>query len=379
MVEAMHFTLSQHPDYDELIQSKLNDIVRQILDVIQPPTILLYGSLGRGEGTVINNPETGIKILSDFEIGIVSGNITDFRYLKELRRKINSGNDVEVTLSFFLPTRFTHKISSNWSLFESKRVTLEQYDLVEGMRVLHGSDPRSQSLNLAASNIFPWDALRLIFNRSAELIISKHNPIKFAEDSDKPINKLLIACGDAVLLLSGNYHCSYALRREVIRENFKKESKKMYSDVDWDMVLSGYNWKLNVSSSKFPPVRLEDIFANVYVPVLRYCTSEIFGWTFDSLDDFGNRYLDEKNLKYCSRLYPGQPLLQDGMLLIRSSLQHIINLKLLTSKQAHGVFVEIVKHTEKLLNPIHQSTSPIYSNTDVQKLISKWEIVSSVL
>jgi hypothetical protein len=112
---------------------------------------------------------------------------------------------------------------------------------------------------------------------------------------------------------------------------------------------------------------------------LKYCTGQIFGWTFDCLDDFGNRFLAEKHLKDCSRLYPGFPLLQECMLLIRSSLNRRLTLELLTFKQAHGVFVEIVKCTEKLLNQMQRQTPGIFTSKEIQRILSRWDIVSSVL
>ncbi len=293
------------------VDSLLGYCVESILKVTRPRAIVLYGSLGRGEGTACGAPN-GPALLSDIELGVVSRNLVAALPLRHLCKKLQE-ESLDVTLSFFLPRRFSTRVASNWAL-PSQFLTLEQYELLSGLRVLYGRDPRSENFVPVVTQIMPWDALRLVFNRVAEFLACLLETPVAGYRLAKSINKLLVACGDATLLLAGDYHHLLLERRYRLQALLQDPRVEGLPDrVDWGSVLAAYDWRLRPTNDT-QTIALPSLINHAVFPVMRLCTRRILGWSFDDAGEFAARYLSSPNLKDCSRSFPGHPWLQSLLL-----------------------------------------------------------------
>ena len=320
MVEQESFVVSGDEQLNAHIGLLVRSIVERVLEITKPKSIILYGSFARGEGTVYKGDDD-FKIFSDVEIGIVSRNVVRLPAIRRLNRDLRA-EGTDVTLSFFLPRRFTTLVASNWAL-PSASLTLEQYELMTGLRVLYGTDPRPNGTALSPSSIMRWDALRLLFNRAAELLDSLIEEPIVRDELLKASNKLLIACGDAALLLTNGYHYSYLERRQRLQAIIGEAALEDWPwGVNWECVLKAYEWKLNPSHETEAIVPLRTVTSEALIPVLRFCTEKIFGWSFQEVRKFREQYLGSPALKNCSRSFAGHPFLQNLLLAIKQILYY---------------------------------------------------------
>ena len=318
MVGQDSFVVSGDEQLNAHIGLLVRSIVERVLEITKPKSIILYGSFARGEGTVYKGDDD-FKIFSDVEIGIVSRNVVRLPAIRRLNRDLRA-EGTDVTLSFFLPRRFTTLVASNWAL-PSGSLTLEQYELMAGLRVLHGTDPRPNGTALLPSSIMRWDALRLLFNRAAELLDSLIEEPIVRDELLKASNKLLIACGDAALLLTNGYHYSYLERRQRLQAIVGEAALEDWPwGVNWGCVLKAYEWKLNPSHKTEAIVPLNTVASEALIPILHFCTEKIFGWSFRGIEEFREKYWGSPALKNCSRSFAGHPFLQNLLLAIKQIL-----------------------------------------------------------
>jgi len=306
------FIESRDDQINAFVSSQVDYYLNRILGVIQPRAVVLYGSFGKGEGTVICD-SNDIDVLSDFEIGVVSGDVTKLPALRRLGRDLQRDGPA-VTLSFFLPRRFRTRVASNWTP-PSRHLTLEQYELIAGLRVLNGKDPRPRGAVLSSSSIMRWDGLRTIFNRVADLLASlialPVNPNQVWMSA----SKLLISCGDARLMVAKAYHHSYRERSVRLQSLvFTSSLENGPHQANWKSIADAYEWKLNPSQVGSLSIELEAIVEGVLLPVLRFYTDTVYGWTFQTAGEFRERYLNSSMLKNFSRSFIGYPLFQSVLI-----------------------------------------------------------------
>jgi hypothetical protein len=136
------FTIYNNPAVDQKIQSELDVITQEILSSIRPITILLAGSFGRGEGSVLIKDDHIIPVM-DYDLLIIAkeDSLLTENELEELKGRIKDrcqSGELE-----------RHVITScHVDLFQS---TLEQfqtnahlsiYDMKSGSILLYGKDVR---------------------------------------------------------------------------------------------------------------------------------------------------------------------------------------------------------------------------------------------
>lgn len=318
MVARETFVESRNEQINAYVGSQVEYYLNRILAVIRPRAVVLYGSFGKGEGTVICD-SNDINVLSDFEIGVVSADITKLPAVRRLGRELQ-GDGPDVTLSFLLPRRFNTRVASNWTL-PSRRLTVEQYELIAGLRVLYGKDPRPSGAVLPSTSIMRWDGLRSIFNRVAELLASLTSVSANPNQIWMSMNKLLISCGDARLIVAKAYHHSYRERSGRIQSMILTPALAEWSnEANWRFIADAYEWKLNPTPVGSLSIGLGALIEEILLPVLRSYTNTVFGWSFQNTEEFRERYLGSSKLKNCSRSYIGYPLFQSILLAMKRGL-----------------------------------------------------------
>ncbi len=332
---------------NQYISSRIGYYVESILKIINPIGIVLYGSLGRTEGTVVNIGNS-YKLLSDFEIGVISRNIFDVLRLRRLNDSWDIGTD-DVTISFFLPRRFSKMTVSNWAL-TSGQLTLEQYNLIAGSKILYGQVPNINQAWCSPGLIMKWDALRLVFNRTAGLLQAFVKDEFDALEIQYCFNKMLIACGDALLILSNNYESSYKKRKIILEQSYSKADGIFTSlNIKWDLILSAYEWKMNPSHGSQNHLSADELLNGSILPTLRICCQTIFGWNFDRTEEFRNLYLASPELKHCSRTFSGNTMFQNMLIAIKRGMKsNDWNFNQRMWREAHEIYAGLICLFESL-------------------------------
>ena len=204
------YTLLADPQADDIVEAHLLTVRECVLRYFQPQALILAGSFGRGEGSISLDNEQ-IRFYSDYEISLVSSSPRARLFIEPIQRELNSVLPVSVSLFWTTPRKLQKNLSRNLS-FGPPYPSIGVYEFKAGSQIFYGE------LDLSVNAIDPRtlpvsEGVRLIANRMMETIE------KWAKSGDETelafsLSKLVLACGDALLLKSGHYHYSYAERSE---------------------------------------------------------------------------------------------------------------------------------------------------------------------
>jgi hypothetical protein len=308
-----NFTFKKEEKVEQHIYGLLSKVVDMIIADINPESIVLSGSFGRGEGTAYL--ENGrVVIDSDFEIGCVCKDYSRRMKIFSLENRLRKDFDIEITLNFFLPRRFTSRDSSNLSSSRSI-LTIDQFDLLYGSKFIYGKDYGGSIVYPEANEIFPWEYVRLIFNRTAELIESllfyDHNSA--SRKMCKSLNKLLIAFGDYYLMKDNQYHYSYAERmhRFVVLSTQAKGDCPFKINNFHSNIIRAYEMKLGVR--EYDNLSAEAIFStiNTLASVYKDIMEKELKVKFEDWGSFFRAYLNISDLSLKCRYFRGRPFMQN--------------------------------------------------------------------
>ena len=374
----IYYTRERIPEIEASIDKLLQKIVSLLIRALSPRSIILHGSLGRGEGTILFS-NGKMQFVSDIEIGCVTKKLWKRGMLSNLQSSLEKKFGVELTLSMFLPARFNIGRTSNWILVQNP-LTLEQYELISGLRVLWGSDPRRSSVLPNPARIHNWDVLRLIFNRVAELVdvlVSNHQgPMKLK----KGIVKLFMACGDTVLLLSQQYHFSYIKRKRQL-SNLVNQAKDLPTNVDWEAILNAYEWK--VAPVKHNSVKMSlSTATDCLLSILRWTLGEILLVDLrNNKDDIMKIYLRNPCLSQFCRSFPGKPLQQSALILCKQIASGYVPIISVSSwREVHYTYAQLVDFLTNIVKDDYSMASlaaQLSSNDRLvgANLVRKWKSV----
>jgi hypothetical protein len=184
----------------------------------------------------------------------------------------------DVSAAWLHPNMLAKARGKNLSWRSSRTIRL--YDLAEGSRTLLGTAPRIQRIDPATLPLA--EGVRLVLNRLAE---GTEDIVERSADADRWSDKILIACGDTLLLANGAYTVRY--RDRVSRLVDLQTSWAMPPGWRTD-VLAAYERKLGGRSDR--PPGLERI-ADLVVATLSHATPPAAGTTVAPLTTFVPRYV----------------------------------------------------------------------------------------
>lgn len=298
----------RHPYVEAVVAS----VVEKVWRVARPRALGVYGSLGRGEGSVAGG-DGQCRLLSDVEVAVLSTHALTARRLSRADTVLRASCPVEVTLTWLLPSRLRRVRASNWDLLPC-RFTLEQYDLIHGLRVVRGPDLRSQSiLARPPAAVHPWDGLRLIFNRVVEAIQCLCGPETSAERAALRQAKLMMASYDSVLIAAGAYDHRARLRlRHLEAHPYAVLPRGMVAPLS-----SAYAWKLDPDLAPRVDLPFGVVVSGIVAPCLLETWKAISGDRLDDLSEWLAVYRSFPHLAELCRVYPGRASLQAGVLLAK--------------------------------------------------------------
>lgn len=305
---------------DKIVEEHIHNIVKciteHLAEEIKPEAIVLSGSLGRGEATAYQK-NGQVNLISDLEIGCIDKNWLKKRHFRKLELFLVKKYDIDLTLNFFLPRRFTKCVPVNWAPVGSP-LSIDQYELMKAARFIYGPDPRRHGPEVNSDDIPTWEGIRLLFNRMAEVMDAVSLGMPSGEKKlKKACNKLLIASGDVILLCARQYHHLYRERMKILKKMLEVR-KTICNDLsvdEYESIIRAYASKLYSLANKSLDIeKLITESLSISEKVFKYVIYIDLGFKYSSYQEFCDEYLVHPKIKeYCRTM----PVLQNAVSLIK--------------------------------------------------------------
>jgi hypothetical protein len=223
----MNYTAAAEKSVEDKIDRDMKIICNEILEIAEPISIVLIGSFGRGEGSVIHDGRS-ISALRDYDILLVLLKKLPPAVLHRLEKKINNrlGYGRAVNQELDLPIFGVSLIQlTSDELFHLNDIKILELKL--GSRILYGKDVRNK-LKVSVEGLPLSSSARFLFNSILGLIaVFKTKYIEKPLTGLEKVNlvyecgKMYIEMGTILTLLGRMYRPRYGERCEVIRKNLK--------------------------------------------------------------------------------------------------------------------------------------------------------------
>jgi hypothetical protein len=291
-----NFISFEDPRLGQEIEGHLRRIVAAVRSHMEPKAIILRGSFGRGEGSVLVR-NGRLCFLSDYEIDVATFSPLHRSLFRKLTRQLTIEIGVPIGIRWVRPDYM--KLSRIGPVPRGPvPVTISLYESRYGSRILYGEDVIQSSPEADPAKILAESGLVLMVNRMAESLFYMTLPGPSESDNLTAyywINKTILACAESLLVLWKSYHYSYkergrrfaALARE--RLGFMAGSRDAL--IQW--VTRATEFKL-VPREDIYPERPHDTWLNVITvmePVFRHLVEEILEIHFRGYEEFPECYL----------------------------------------------------------------------------------------
>ena len=211
------YTVREDPRIDACISTHLSAIVDAVRrELPNVAAIVLIGGFGRGEGSVLLEGDRVVPV-NDYDIVLATRLPFNRACLTDLANR----------LALQVGIRHIDLIPIPIDEFDSLPPSQFNHDMKYGGKVLWGEDVLSAIPDIAPVVISLADARQLLINRAVCLLEgfpNKHRMgIQLPEDRFFSFNqtvKVVLACGEALLIQVGHYTHSYVARREVVQTLF---------------------------------------------------------------------------------------------------------------------------------------------------------------
>jgi len=277
---------------EKTVDRIITDAIAQMVAHFHPRSIILAGSLARGEATILDRGGKP-KFLSDCEITLVSN-----RYItpRRIRQKLVSITAAESEPKFVIGSSLALPVYPIIPLTPVLwKPTLWNYDLKYGSRTLYGKDYVSQMPDFHPEQIPAWEGIRLIFNRIAEALRYFPEDLSAPEQEQEAafwMSKIIMACQDALLIAAGRYHVSSRMRNdsfpEVLGQNFPELEEKLPQFAS--LAAKATNYKLRGESFWGSTTELWFDAAEICDPVLRYLLHQHLNIEFNDYLELGSKF-----------------------------------------------------------------------------------------
>jgi hypothetical protein len=284
------------PTVDQLIESHLQRAVEIIRSRMEPHAIILRGSFGRGEGTIIiQNGQ--MNFLSDYEFDIAISSPRYRSLFAELSRQLTTEFGVETSLRWVRPDYIRIGRVGPMPMGPAP-ITISLYESRYGSRTLYGHDVISDNPPIDPGQILPMDVIRLVLNRMAESLYYMPGTTEATHDELETyywVNKTILACAESLLLLWGQYHFSYEERgrRFASLANTLLDFMPDQAEELTKLIALATEFKLRPSLKLLPESVRETWLQTVSIcePVFRLLTEEFLGFSFNQFAEFPEQFI----------------------------------------------------------------------------------------
>lgn len=288
------YTALDDPLVDQTIEDHMQQIVAAIRSRIEPRAIVLRGSFSQGEGSVVVEGN-GLRFLSDYELVVITPHSRHRRWLRTVARQMTAQLGVEISISRVHPYNIECNSLGNLPIGSIARPTIAMYEVQSGGRTLYGEHLLNRGPAIDPRTLDIWAGLRLMLNRMAE---SLGHLLQTDGDGETLywINKTVLSCAEALLIVHGQYHFSYAERgRRFANLVPQLESVLARASHLPDLVRRATAFKLRPSLDLYPdpmPLTLQRV-RQACDATFRYVIEKDLGFSFDGYAEFPALYLSQ--------------------------------------------------------------------------------------
>jgi predicted nucleotidyltransferase len=219
------FALSADPAFQDEVRRELERVLERVRECAAAPCVvgvLLTGSFARGEGTVIANPESGSRWLSDVEcLVVVRGGVISKQEIQRAMRQVERDTNSESGVA-----ARGIKVELRAILIEGMlrlRPAIFTRELCEHAKLIWGDPAAIPAPRVAISGaaISRHDAFRLLNNRIIEQIAVRSEYADRASDSIAvaySLAKFWIDLGTSLSVFLGCYLPGYQSRQKPVED-----------------------------------------------------------------------------------------------------------------------------------------------------------------
>ncbi len=303
------YTLHTDPRVDAIVESHLAQICECTLRHFKPEALLLSGSFGRGEGSVSLDGGQ-VRFYSDYEVSLISSQPRARMAIDPIQREINAKLPLSVSIFWTTPRKLRHNLSRNLS-FGPPYLSIGVYELKAGSQVFYGD------FDLSANQNDPRDlpvseGVRLIANRMMEAV-EKWAKVEDRSELAFSLSKLVLACGDALLVKNGVYHYSYAERGRRFSQHYDDLFKPLLGSEFYTLYEKASSFKLRPYAEVQPAAILEAL------PRIRAYCRTILRHLLDLPEDDRDRIFEamaaSMPITYQTGLFPALDVAYENLIL----------------------------------------------------------------
>ncbi|PHR23971.1 MAG: hypothetical protein COA36_16285 [Desulfotalea sp.] len=224
----MNYTSANDTNINQKIESDLGYIKDRVAALLGDKlhSLLLCGSFGRGEGSVVVRNNT-IHIVNDYDFTVVLNSGNPLHYLYIYRKIHTSLEKLAVQLAEELDIKQVDLSPKPLYYFSSQQqLKIENYEIKTGHALLLGElNPTIYMPDWRVSDIPLFEGTWLLRNRGTGMVLAA---IYFLVNNEVPeekrenfiieCTKAQLAMGDAILLIKKSYHHLYHRRSTLINE-----------------------------------------------------------------------------------------------------------------------------------------------------------------
>jgi hypothetical protein len=290
------FTLLDDPLVDRTIESHLHRIVAAVTSRMQPEAIVLRGSFGRGEGSVMIQ-DGQLRFLSDYEVDVATFSPSYRSMFAALSDRLTEELGVESGIRWVRPDFMTRDRVGPLPMGQAP-ITICLYESRYGSRILYGRDVVHSGPTVDPCQIQLGSAVTLVLNRMAESLYYIPRASYTGHDELEMFywaSKTILACAESLLLLWGQYHFSYQERGS--RFTAMADDRLLFMHDQgarmFDLVARATEFKLRPRHGLYPDT-VEETWLQV-IPicgvVFQHLVEQVLGFSFDGYSEFPERYL----------------------------------------------------------------------------------------
>ena len=294
------FAALADPLVDQTVETHLQRIVTAVRSRMEPQAIILRGSFGRGEGSVMIQ-DGELRFLSDYEIDVATFSPLYRSLFRELSHHLTAEFGVETSLRWVRPD-YMRKNRVGPLPMGPAPITISLYECRYGSRTLCGQDVFHSGPTIEPRQILLTSAIRLVLNRMAESLYYMPGASEAAHDELEVFywaNKTILACAESLLLLWGQYHFSYAERGRRFAAMAKNHLDFIGDEgvILSDLVARATEFKLRPRLSLYPDTVQETWLKVVPIcgAVFQHLVNQVLCFSFDDYAKFPERYLQHES------------------------------------------------------------------------------------
>ncbi|MFC1962416.1 hypothetical protein ACFLWB_00200 [Chloroflexota bacterium] len=314
---GLNYTALDKPEIDNKVAELADRIMGNVILHLKPESLILIGSFAKGEATILLE-DGNLKFLSDFELVVVSSRYLVKSALGQVERlttALSQESNLEVGISginLSLCSMFP-------PLFKTLGPTITNYDLKYGSRTIHGKNYLEKVPDFKPSDIPLWEGIRLLFNRMSAALKHFLGNNKQTSESIFHIYKVVLACQDALLLSTGNYHPSYAIRNRMLQEVFSEHFSELNIELPrfLPLTISATDYKLKGRSNLPDLDSLWFDVAEICNGILKYIIKKDMDIEFSDYLEFQEKYLQKSELNSHTQASLSSPLYQNSVSFVK--------------------------------------------------------------